>query len=79
MMINQNKEDGSGELVFSKEEIDIIIKHKKLILTPSFLKHFVNLFVGLFIEFQDKFDKKTKQMTTFKDQEIKTNPPKERL
>ena len=78
MMINQ-KEDGSGELVFSKEEIDIISKHKKLILTPSFLKHFVNLFVGLFIEFQDKFDEKTKQITSFKDQEIKTNPPKERL
>jgi len=78
MIINQ-KEDGSGELVFSKEEIDIISKHKKLILTPSFLKHFVNLFVGLFIEFQDKFDEKTKQMTTFPDQEIKTEKPKDNL
>ncbi len=78
MIINQ-KEDGSGELVFSKEEIDVITKNKKLILTPSFLKHFINLFIGLFIEFQDKFDKKTKQMTTFKDQEIKTKKPKDNL
>jgi hypothetical protein len=78
MIINQ-KEDGSGELVFSKEEIDVITKNKKLILTPSFLKHFINLFIGLFIEFQDKFDKKTKQMTTFKDQEIKTEKPKDNL
>ncbi len=78
MIINQ-KEDGSGELVFSKEEIDVITKNKKLILTPSFLKHFINLFIGLFIEFQDKFDKKTKQMTTFKDQEIKTEKTKDNL
>ena len=42
MQINQ-KEDGSGEIIFSKEEIDIISKHKKLTLSTEFLKHFINL------------------------------------
>jgi hypothetical protein len=46
------KEDGSGEIYFSDEEIKVIQKHKKLILNKEFLKHFINLFIALFMEFQ---------------------------
>ena len=74
MQINQ-KEDGSGEIIFSKEEIDIISKHKKLTLSTEFLKHFINLFMGLFFEFQKKFDKKTNSITSKKNQKIKIKKP----
>jgi len=78
MQINQ-KEDGSGEIIFSKEEIDIICKHKKLTLSTEFLKHFINLFMGLFFEFQKNFDKKTNSITSKKNQKIEIEKPKDNL
>ena len=39
MKFLQNK-DGSGEWQFSDEEVEIINKNKKLIMTPGFLKDF---------------------------------------
>ena len=69
MKIKQN-EDGSGEILFSNEEIDIINKHKKLILTKIFLKHFINLFMSLFFEYQKKFDEETKVIKSGLNEEI---------
>ena len=46
MKIDQ-REDGSGEIVFTDQEIEIIKKNKKLILSVEFLKHFINLFMSL--------------------------------
>lgn len=71
-MLIKQKEDGSGEIHFSEEEIAIISKNKKLVLSTYFLKHFINLFMGLFFEFQRKFDEETKKIQTTKDQEIDT-------
>ena len=76
MKINQ-KQDGSGEIVFSNQEIEIIKKQKKLILTKEFLKHFMNLFIGLFVEYQNRFDEKTKKILTTKNFDIKTNKESE--
>jgi hypothetical protein len=75
MQIRQ-KEDGSGEILFSEEEVKIIAKEKKLVLTTIFLKHFINLFMSLFFEYQRKFDEKTKNITTPLDTNIETNKPK---
>ena len=54
MQIRQ-KEDGSGEIIFSDEEITILNKHKKLILSKYFLKHFVNVFGSLFARVSKRF------------------------
>ena len=63
MQIRQ-KEDGSGEIIFSDEEITILNKHKKLILSKYFLKHFVNVFGSLFARFQRDFPEELKNMET---------------
>ena len=76
MIINQ-KEDGSGEIVFTDQEIEIIKKNKKLILSVEFLKHFINLFMSLFFEYQRKFDTKTRNMSSPLDQEIKVKKPED--
>jgi len=76
MKIKQN-EDGSGEIHFSNEEIDIINKNKKLVLTTLFLKHFINIFMSLFFEYQKKFDKKTQTMQSSLNQEIECKKSKE--
>jgi hypothetical protein len=72
----RQKEDGSGEILFSEEEIKIITKEKKLVLTTIFLKHFINLFMSVFFEYQRKFDEKTKNITTPLNTIIETSKPK---
>ena len=74
MKINQ-KEDGSGEIVFTDQEIEIINNNKKLVLSVEFLKHFINLFMSVFFEYQKKFDEKTKKITTPLDKDIKVKKP----
>jgi hypothetical protein len=71
MIINQ-KEDGSGEIIFSEEEKKIIIDKGKLIMTEEFLKHFANHLMRVFVEWDLKFKEKTKTLNTFLDTEIKT-------
>lgn len=78
MKINQ-KEDGSGEIVFDDKEIEVILKHKKIVLSKYFLKHFINLFIRLFFEYQRKFEPELKAVTTFPDQEIETKSPEDNL
>jgi len=63
-------EDGGGELIFSKEEVEIMNKHGKLILTPEGLRHFGNVFVKLVSLFQANFDEETRQLTTGDDTKI---------
>jgi len=74
MKINQ-REDGSGEIVFTDQEIEIIKKKKKLVMSVEFLKHFINLFMSVFFEYQKNFDTKTRNMTTPVDQEIQVKKP----
>lgn len=71
------KDDGSCELYFAEQEIDIIKKHKKLIFEPKFFKHFVNNLVNIAVRFQDNFDKKTKDLKTIPEEEVFTEGPKD--
>lgn len=74
-MIFDQKKDGSCEILFSEEEIKIIKKYKKLYLTQEFLRHFSNNLVNITVEFNKKFDEKTKKLLTT-GHEIITNKPK---
>jgi len=73
------KKDGSCEIIFSEEEIKIITKYKKLYLTQEFLRHFSNALVNMTIQFNKKFDEKTKKLDTFPDTKIITNKPKKQI
>jgi len=70
------KKDGSCDIVFSKEEIKIITEHKKIYLSPEFLKHFANNLVKICVEFNNNLDEKTKKIVTFSDTKIIGNKPK---
>ena len=54
------KQDGSGEIVFSWKEIWILIKKRKLLLTPEALKDLSNNLVKIAIEFNEIFSEKFK-------------------
>jgi hypothetical protein len=75
-MIFNQKKDGSCEIIFSEEEIKIITKHKKLHLTQKFLRHFSNTLVKISLEFNKKFNEKTKKVLTFSDTKIIGKEPK---
>tara|TARA_R110000796_G_scaffold114351_2_gene226083 strand:- start:1360 stop:1590 length:231 start_codon:yes stop_codon:yes gene_type:complete len=76
-VIFDQKKDGSCEIIFSEEEIKIITKYKKLYLTQEFLRHFSNTLVNMTIEFNKKFDNKTKQLRTSANTKIIGNKPKD--
>ena len=80
MIINQLKDkDGSGEILFSDEEIKIINSNKKILLSAEALKHCTNLFVSLAIECNKNFSKENAQLTSQMGQEIETKEPKGNL
>ena len=64
MKIIQHK-DGSGEIVFSWKEIWILIKKRKLKLTPESLKHLSNNLVKIAVEFNEKFSEAQQRQKTF--------------
>ena len=73
MKINQlNDKYGSGEIVFTDEEIEIIKENKKILLPAESLKHCTNTFVSLAIECNKKFDSKTSKLTSKIGQNIET-------
>jgi len=69
MNFKQNK-DGSGEIIFSKEEINIIKKNKKLILTPVSLRHFGNVLVRMVTDWNLNFSKEVANLQTDKDSKV---------
>tara|TARA_B100001939_G_scaffold344170_1_gene358112 strand:+ start:282 stop:518 length:237 start_codon:yes stop_codon:yes gene_type:complete len=71
------KLDGSCEIIFSEKEIEVIKNHKKLFLTKEFLRHFSNTLVKISIEFNKRFDDKTKNLKTTLDTPIEGTSPKE--
>jgi hypothetical protein len=64
-MIFKQYENGSCDIEFSKEEINIINKNKKLHLSDDNLKHFGNNLVKIVMEWQLKFNQKTQDMKTY--------------
>ena len=69
MNFKQNK-DGSGEIIFSKEEINIIKKNKKLILTPVSLRHFGNVLVRMVTDWNLNFPKEVSNLPTEDDSKV---------
>lgn len=69
MNFKQNK-DGSGEIIFSKEEINIIKKNKKLILTPISLRHFGNVLVRMVTDWNLNFSKEVSNLQTEHDSKV---------
>ena len=64
-------ENGSCDIEFSKEEIEIILKKQKLHLSDEALRHFGNLLVKVVADWQVKFKKEIVDKQTFTDTEIK--------
>ena len=62
------KQDGSGEIVFSWKEIWILIKKRKLLLTAEALKDLSNNIVKIAIEFNEVFNEKIQRQETFSDE-----------
>jgi hypothetical protein len=69
-MIFKQHKNGSCDIEFSKEEIDIINKNKKLHLSDETLKHFGNNLVKIVAEWQLKFNEDVANKTTFTDTKI---------
>jgi hypothetical protein len=65
-------EDGSCDIEFNDEEIKYISKNKKLHLTNVFFKHFANYLFKIIVDWQEKFPKEIKTLTTEEEQEIKS-------
>tara|TARA_R100001015_G_C4614278_1_gene170096 strand:+ start:977 stop:1207 length:231 start_codon:yes stop_codon:yes gene_type:complete len=59
------KEDGSGEIIFSWKEIWILIKKRKLTLSAEALKHLANNLVKIAVEFQARFHTKVQEQKSF--------------
>jgi hypothetical protein len=63
-------DNGSCDIEFSKEEIEILNKKEKLHLTSETFKHFGNMFIKLVMDWNEKFDEKTKNLMTNKSTKI---------
>jgi hypothetical protein len=65
-------ENGSCDIEFSKEEIEILIKKGKIHLSDESLKHFGNNLIKIVSDWNIKFNEKIASLHTFTDTEIKT-------
>ncbi len=63
-------ENGSCDIEFSKEEIKIILKNKKLHLSDENLKHFGNTLVKIVMDWQFKFNEDLSKKLTSVDSKI---------
>ena len=64
-------DDGSCDIEFSKEEIEIINKKQKLHMPAETLKHFGNILVAIVSFWNDQFNDEIKNKQTFINTEIK--------
>tara|TARA_Y100000004_G_scaffold101131_1_gene113358 strand:+ start:2528 stop:2755 length:228 start_codon:yes stop_codon:yes gene_type:complete len=72
MKFNQY-EDGSCDILFSKEETEIISKKQKLHLSDVFLRHFGNNLVKVVADWNIKFSEEVQNQETKEDMEIETS------
>lgn len=66
-MIFKQYENGSCDIEFSKEEINIIKKKKKLHLSDECLRHFGNFLVKVVSDWQLKFNKEVANKQSYTD------------
>ena len=66
----QNKKDGSCDLNFSKEEIETIVKNKKIHFSADVLRDFGNCLTKMVAEWNINFNEELRNKQTFEDQII---------
>jgi hypothetical protein len=76
MDFNQ-KEDGSCDIEFSKEELEIIAKHKKIFLSAEGLRHFGNDLVKIVADWNIHFSEDVKKIQSNEETIIKGQEPKD--
>jgi hypothetical protein len=72
MQFKHDLEKSTCEIIFSKEEINILKKKKKLILDEEGLRHFSNHLIHLVANWNMRFSEKTKNIITQEETEVKT-------
>tara|TARA_R110000787_G_scaffold184096_2_gene295892 strand:+ start:582 stop:824 length:243 start_codon:yes stop_codon:yes gene_type:complete len=65
------KKDGSCTLNFNEEEIKIIQNKKNIHFTAEGLRHFGNVLMKMIIDFNENFNKETKNIITESTSKIK--------
>jgi hypothetical protein len=76
MNFRQSDKDGSCDINFSDQEIEIIKKHKKLHFDAVTLRHFGNNLVMMVAQFNSNFKEELKQTQTFVEDIIEGKEPK---
>jgi hypothetical protein len=71
-MIFKQYENGSCDIIFSKEEIKIIKKKQCIHLSDEALRHFGNHLVHVVSQWQIKFNDEVKKLSTHEDTEVST-------
>jgi hypothetical protein len=69
-MIFKQYEDGSCDIEFSKEELNILSKKEKLHLSAENLRHFGNNLIRIVSDWNIKFNEKLKNKETFESTKI---------
>ena len=64
-MIFKQLKDGGCDIIFEDKEIEILKKHKKLVLTSNGLRHFSNNLINIIAEWHTGLDEKDKNIKTF--------------
>tara|TARA_R100001480_G_scaffold119349_2_gene118454 strand:+ start:1127 stop:1363 length:237 start_codon:yes stop_codon:yes gene_type:complete len=68
MKIVQDNENGGGEIQFSWREVWIMIRHRKVTLTPQTMKILVNSLINICMNFNINFSDELQKQTTRFDQ-----------
>jgi len=76
MNFRQSDKDGSCDINFSDQEIEIIKKYKKLHFDAVTLRHFGNNLVMMVAQFNSNFKEELKQTQTFVEDIIEGKEPK---
>jgi hypothetical protein len=64
MIFKQDPKTGTCDIVFSKEEIEIIQKKEKIHLSAESLRHFGNCLIRMVVEWNDNFGDGIKELPT---------------
>tara|TARA_R110000822_G_scaffold73937_1_gene177860 strand:+ start:333 stop:569 length:237 start_codon:yes stop_codon:yes gene_type:complete len=64
MQFRQSNKDGSCDIIFSEQEINLIKKNKELHLSSLTLRHFGNVLMKIVIDFNNNFDDTIKNIST---------------
>ena len=76
MQFQQYDKDGSCDIIFDDDEIQIIKKHKKLHLPDTMLRHFGNALIKIVSDWNLNFNEELSCLQTNKHEIVKGQEPK---